>query len=416
MRWLPRASVVCALLTGGLVLVLPASPAGAIPIFPGNQGDLRVSFDNTGRARVQHGSCGHGRRCVQDGHRRRHGCQRGRKGVSSLRGTRRPIGDGSHDLQLPVLHRLDEPGVADALRESSCGRPGVHARRGTHTDDPADDGVVGEFTTVKVPTGATSGWQVTGDPITCGGAPLPGEFSLEELATICPGTNIVATSFGTLGGVSVVTGVSNGAGWAGWTGVIDDLRINASQYDLEPAQFTVTPASPVTLDSRDPQSVEFTLQASGWNSFPGIDTVPALDRPIIGGYEMQVGFRATGATTVTGLAGTVPVATQLTQLTSPPPPVTFTLDVTAALIGSETSIAVDWIAPVADRRRGHTRRGGQRHHRSGHHRPPAYRHCRPRPRRPRRQRLPPRRRPPPRRRSWPTAAGRAGSSPGSHSD
>jgi hypothetical protein len=44
----------------------------------------------------------------------------------------------------------------------------------------------------------------------------------------------------------------------------------------------------------------------------------------------------------------VPVATQLSQLNSPPPPITFTLDVTAALIGSGTSIAVDWIAPGAD--------------------------------------------------------------------
>ncbi len=128
--------------------------------------------------------------------------------------------------------------------------------------------------------------------------------------------------------------------------MIDDLRINANQYDLEPARVTITPASPVTLASRAPQTVTFTLQASGWNSFPGVDTTALVDRPIVGGYEMQIGFRATGATTVVGLAGTVPVASQFSQLTSPPPPITFTLDVTAALIGAGTSIAVDWLAPV----------------------------------------------------------------------
>ena len=195
-------------------------------------------------------------------------------------------------------------------------------------------GVVGQFATVTVPTGATSGWEATGTPITCNGVAVPAEFSLQELATICPGTNIVATSFGTLGGVSVVTGVSDGAGWVGWTGVIDDLRINASQYDLEPARITITPASPVALPSRDPQSVTFTLQASGWNSFPGIRHDRARRSADRHGYEMQVGFRATGATTVTGLAGTVPIASEASQLTSPPPPVTFTFDVTAALIGS----------------------------------------------------------------------------------
>ena len=36
-------------LTGGLVFVLPASPASAIEIFPGNPGNLQVTFDNTGR-------------------------------------------------------------------------------------------------------------------------------------------------------------------------------------------------------------------------------------------------------------------------------------------------------------------------------------------------------------------------------
>ncbi len=79
-------------------------------------------------------------------------------------------------------------------------------------------------------------------------------------------------ALGALGGISIVTGVSDGGGWAGWTGVIDDVRINDSQYDLEPAQVTITPASPVTLPSGDPQTVTFTLQASGWNSFPGTDT------------------------------------------------------------------------------------------------------------------------------------------------
>jgi hypothetical protein len=210
-------------------------------------------------------------------------------------------------------------------------------------------GVRGQFATVTVPTGATPGWAVTGPQLVCNSVPVPFNFSLQLLAEMCPGTNIVAgTRFGAPGGISVVTGLNDGAGWAGWTGVIDDLRINASQYDLEPARITITPTSPATLPSRDPQTVTFTLQASGWNTFFGLNTTPpVIDQPIVGGSDMQVGFRATGATTVTGSAGTVPVASQVSQLTSPPPPVTFTLDVTAALIGSGNSITVDWIVPPA---------------------------------------------------------------------
>src|SRR6187402_3015295 len=48
MRPLRRAPVVVSLLVAGLVFVLPTGPAGAVPIFPGNTGNLRVTFDNTG--------------------------------------------------------------------------------------------------------------------------------------------------------------------------------------------------------------------------------------------------------------------------------------------------------------------------------------------------------------------------------
>ena len=143
----------------------------------------------------------------------------------------------------------------------------------------------------------------------------------------------------------VVTGLANGAGWAGWAGVIDDLRINSSVYDLEPAQVTVTPASPIVLTTRNPQTVTFTLQASGWNSFAGTDETGAFPLPDVVGSEIQVGYQAVGATTVAGLAGVVPIATRLSQLTSPPPPVTFTLDLTAATIGSLATIPVSRVAP-----------------------------------------------------------------------
>ena len=57
MRRVVRLSVGVGVLLGGLVLVLPGSPAAAIPIFPGNPGTLQVTFDNTGSPWVQHGSC-----------------------------------------------------------------------------------------------------------------------------------------------------------------------------------------------------------------------------------------------------------------------------------------------------------------------------------------------------------------------
>ena len=43
-----RQLVAVGMLAGGLVLTMPASPAGAIPIFPGSPGNLQVTFDNTG--------------------------------------------------------------------------------------------------------------------------------------------------------------------------------------------------------------------------------------------------------------------------------------------------------------------------------------------------------------------------------
>ena len=59
---------------------------------------------------------------------------------------------------------------------------------------------------------------------------------------------------------------------------------------------------------------------------------------------MDVGFNATGATSVTGTAATFPAATTFAQLQSPPPPVAFDLAVTDALIGNVNSIDVAWDA------------------------------------------------------------------------
>jgi hypothetical protein len=208
-------------------------------------------------------------------------------------------------------------------------------------------GTVGAFATLSAPTGATAGWAATGSAgnIICGGVDLGPVFSLAALDATCAGTTIVPTSLGFLGGISIVSGVSDGAGWTNWVGVIDDVNINGSQYDLEPARITITPSSPVALPNRNAQAVDFTLQASGWNSFIGTDTTGLIPQPAVFGNEMKVDFSAVGATTVTGPAATIPAATALSQLTNPPPPVAFTLQVTDALIGTATQIAVDWVAP-----------------------------------------------------------------------
>ncbi len=306
MRWLTRMSVGLGVL-GGLVFVLPASPAGAVPIFPGSQGNLSVIFNNTGRPGFNTGpaAVGVGAFRMDTG-----------AGTGSQAGGKVFLHSSELDGQpVTALTTFSYQYFIDSTSAVSL-TPFPNLRVNGPFDDPGartltvepTPGVIAQFATVTVPTGATPGWSVTGAQLSCNNVPVPFNFSLQELTTICPGTSIVAaTGLGAPGGISIVTGLNDGDGWAGSTGVIDDLRINASQYDLEPAWITITPASPATLPSRDPQTVTFTLQASGWNTFFGLNTTPVVDQPIVGGYDMQVGFRATGATTVTGLAGKVPI-------------------------------------------------------------------------------------------------------------
>ena len=223
------------------------------------------------------------------------------------------------------------------------------ARTLATTDVPADD--LGVFDTITVEEDDAV-WAATGSggPIICGGVTLDvGGFSIEDLATTCADTTIEPIGPLNLGGVSIVSGVSDGVNWANWTGVIDDVFINANQYDLEPAVVTITPASPVVLTTRAAQTVSFTLQASGWNSFVGVDTTQVIPELIIFDNPMEVAFNATGATSVTGSAGgPFPLPEDVDDLfptQSPPPSVTFDLAVTDALIGNASSINVDWVAP-----------------------------------------------------------------------
>jgi hypothetical protein len=338
-----RQLVALGLLAGGLVLAMPASPAGAIPVFPGNLGNLQATFDNTGAPGFNTGPAATGV-----------GAFRMDTGSGAGPSAGGKVFLHSNELDGSALTALDswtfqyrvDPGSPVSLSPFANIRVNNAAfgNRTLVTESVA--GVPGSFATFTVPTGATDGWVFTGAPVVCGANNVPvSNFSLDTLDTLCPGTTITGSAGGLLGGLSMVTGLSDGAGWAGWTGVIDDVHINANVYDLEPAQVTVTPASPIVLPSRDPQTVTFTLQASGWNSFPGTDDTGAFPLPAIAGHEIQVGFEAVGAITASGLAGVVPVATQLSQLTSPPPPITVTLDVTAEMIGSLTEIPVNWVAP-----------------------------------------------------------------------
>jgi hypothetical protein len=229
--------------------------------------------------------------------------------------------------------------------------PAFDGPRTLTNDISGTPGTVGGFTTRTAPTGATVGWAATGaGNIVCNGTDdLGATFSLQELHDTCAGTTIVATSLGRLGGISIVTGVANGTTppWAGWTGVIDDVHINSTVYDLEPAQVTITPASPVGLSSRSAQTVSFMLQASGWNSFAGTDTTGFADRVIFFNGEIGVDFTATGATTASGSTGAFPSATTIGQLQGSPPPITFDLAVTTALIGGVNAINVNWVGTNA---------------------------------------------------------------------
>jgi hypothetical protein len=203
-------------------------------------------------------------------------------------------------------------------------------------------GTAGQWTLESAPLGDQAAWVATGGDglIHCGAETLPQTFSLDELVATCDDASIV--NFGLLGGIAIVTGEADGAGFVNWTGVIDNVTINANVYDLEPAQVTITPTSPVALASRSAQTVSFTLEASGWNSFRGLNTAGPVDLPIVFGTPMEVGFNAVGASSVSGSAATFPAATALAQLASQPPDVTFDLAVTAALIGNVNAINVNW--------------------------------------------------------------------------
>ena len=343
------------------LLVVPAGTAGAIPIYPGNPGDLQVTFDNTGEPGFLTGPA-----------------VPGLTGVGSFR-MNTGVGSGDSAGGKVFLHstELDDDPVDDLdsisyqyyidLTSESDRIPYVNLRvispnfdsPGARTlatpDVPADD--LGVFDTITVDDDDEV-WAATGSggPIICGGEQLSvGGFSIEDLANICADTTIVAIGPANLGGVSIVTGVSNGANWTNWTGVIDNVQIttgaddvlNTNVYDLEPPLVTITPASPVALSSRSAQTVPFTLQASGWNSFVGVDTTGVIPFDlIVFDNPVEVAFNATGATSVSGTTGAFPLPEDESDLLPPdalpPPSVTLNLAVTDALIGDASSINVVW--------------------------------------------------------------------------
>ena len=347
MRRRKFAVLVAVALLCGLVVV-PAGTAGAIPVFPGNPENLQVIFDNTGEPAFNTGLAATGVGAFRMNTGAGTGPNAG--GKVFLHSTELDNQPVTNLTSLSFQYFIDAaspvslaPYINLRVNSPSFDTPGARTLA-----FEIGAGTVGQFTTLTAPTGATSGWVAIGTTnIICGGVTLsPGGFSLQELETACDGTTIVPTSGGLLGGISIVTGVSDGLNpaWANWTGVIDDVHVNASVYDLEPARVTITPTSPVALSSRNAQTVSFTLTASGWNSFFGIDTTGVIPELIVFGTPMEVGFSATGATSVTGPAATFPAATTFAQLQSPPPPVAFDLAVTDALIGNVNSIDVDWDA------------------------------------------------------------------------
>jgi hypothetical protein len=335
------ALVAFALLCG--LLVVPSGTAGAIPIFPGNPGNLQVIFDNTGEPAFNTGLAATGVGAFRMNTGSGTGANAGGKVfLHSTEVDNQPV---TALTSMSAQYFIDPTSPVQVTPYFNLRVEGSFGAR-TLTTTSAVGVPTGQFATINAPTGATAGWTVTGAVITCGAVTIPDPVSLEFLDASCPGTTIVPTSGALLGGVSIVTGTSDGANpnWVGWTGVIDDVHINASVYDLEPARVTITPTSPVALSSRNAQTVSFTLRASGWNSFLGLDTTGVIPQLIVFGTDLEVGFSATGAGSASGPAATFPAATTFAQLQSPPPEVTFDLAVTDALIGDVDSIDVAWDA------------------------------------------------------------------------
>ena len=187
MRWFARQSAGVALLAAGLVLVLPANPAAAAPAYPGSiVGDvLRVTFDNTGLPGFNTGPAALGV-----------GAFRMDTGAGSGAGAGGKVFLHSFELDDQPLSALTSfsfqyfidstsPSVRAPYANLRVNNELLFTPAGARTlTAEVPDGVAGSFATATVPTGPTSGWVVTGDPITCNGTLVPLEFSLEELETI----------------------------------------------------------------------------------------------------------------------------------------------------------------------------------------------------------------------------------------
>ncbi len=186
-------------------------PAGAIPIYPGNPGNLQVTFDNTGEPGFNTGPAATGV-----------GAFRMNTGSGTGPSAGGKVFLHSNELDGQSVDNFDSISYQYFIDPTSGSErtPYVNLRVDgpdfdgprtlATTDIPADD--LGVFATITVDDDSEV-WNATGSggpTIVCGPTDLGFDFSIDELFAACPGTTIIATSGGLLGGVSIVTGVSDG--------------------------------------------------------------------------------------------------------------------------------------------------------------------------------------------------------------
>ena len=172
------------LVAGAAALAMPASPAQAVPVFPGNPGHLRVTFDNTGAPgfHTGPGATGAGALRMDTGS----GSGPSAGGKVFLHSDELDGSPLSALASWSFQYRIDpgSPSSFTPFVDIRVNNPEFGNR--TLGIEPSP-GVVGSFETVTVPTGATDAWQFAGAPPTCGGTPVPvSAFSLDDLELLCP--------------------------------------------------------------------------------------------------------------------------------------------------------------------------------------------------------------------------------------
>ena len=138
--------------------------AGAIQVFPGNQGNFQVTFNGHWKAGVQHRTGGHRGRCLPNGHWLP-GTGPGNSGDKVFLHSSEL--DGQPVTSLTSMSTQSSIDPTSLVQVTPYFNLRVQGSFGTRTLTTTSTlGVpTGRFATTTAPTGATAGWTVTGDPM-----------------------------------------------------------------------------------------------------------------------------------------------------------------------------------------------------------------------------------------------------------